>query len=148
MKLFRTLLVLVLSFLIMWSPIFISIFLILARNFLAYLNISSTMFFWMVTFTMTTSALNPILYSVCQFKSSWRRLCCSCEVAPCGRGWTQGIHSLLSSLSHQIEDLNIKHTAHSHVWLILINDTQYTSHVRYNICLLIKLLSRWISLIF
>ncbi|XP_027134316.1 free fatty acid receptor 4 [Larimichthys crocea] len=86
MKLFRTLLVLVLSFLIMWSPIFISIFLILARNFLAYLNISSTMFFWMVTFTMTTSALNPILYSVCQFKSSWRRLCCSCEVAPCGRG--------------------------------------------------------------
>ncbi|KAM7408675.1 hypothetical protein PAMA_002413 [Pampus argenteus] len=81
-KLFRTLLVLVLSFLIMWSPIFIITFLLLVRNFLGYPYISSTMFFWVVTFTLTNSALNPILYSVCQFKNSWRRLCCSSVVAP------------------------------------------------------------------
>ncbi|XP_070697684.1 free fatty acid receptor 4-like [Pempheris klunzingeri] len=82
MKLFRTLLVLVLSFLIMWSPIFIVTFLILARNFLGHPYVTSTMFFWVVTFTMINSALNPILYSVCQFKSGWRRLCCRSVVAP------------------------------------------------------------------
>ncbi|XP_036979830.1 free fatty acid receptor 4-like [Acanthopagrus latus] len=97
MKLFRTLLVLVLSFVIMWSPIFIITFIILARNFLGHLNVSSTMFFWVVTFTLANSALNPILYSVCQFKNGWRRLCCGSEVAPlrkapCGNGRTQGIH--------------------------------------------------------
>uniref|UniRef100_A0A667WPJ7 Free fatty acid receptor 4 n=1 Tax=Myripristis murdjan TaxID=586833 RepID=A0A667WPJ7_9TELE len=81
-KLFRTLLVLMLSFLIMWSPIFILTFLILARNFHDHLFISSTMFFWVVTFTLANSALNPILYSVCQFKNGWRRLCCGTVVAP------------------------------------------------------------------
>lgn len=97
MKLFRTLLVLVLSFLIMWSPIFIITFIILARNFLGHLDVSSTTFFWVITFTLANSALNPILYSVCQFKNGWRRLCCGSEVAPlrkgpCGNGQTQGIH--------------------------------------------------------
>uniref|UniRef100_A0A671YAW6 Free fatty acid receptor 4 n=1 Tax=Sparus aurata TaxID=8175 RepID=A0A671YAW6_SPAAU len=97
MKLFRTLLVLVLSFLIMWSPIFIITFIILARNFLGHLDVSSTTFFWVITFTLANSALNPILYSVCQFKHGWRRLCCGSEVAPlrkgpCGNGRTQGIH--------------------------------------------------------
>ncbi|XP_074502022.1 free fatty acid receptor 4-like [Sebastes fasciatus] len=97
MKLFRTLLVIVLSFLIMWSPIFIITFLILARNFLGHLDVSSTMFFWVMTFTMANSALNPILYSVCQFKSGWRRFCCGSVVAPlkkgpCGSSRTQGIH--------------------------------------------------------
>ncbi|XP_035801186.1 free fatty acid receptor 4-like [Amphiprion ocellaris] len=82
MKLFRTMLVLVLSFLIMWSPIFIITFLILARNYLGQIHVSSTMFFWVVTFTLANSALNPILYSVCQFKSSWRKFCCSSMVAP------------------------------------------------------------------
>ncbi|XP_054456727.1 free fatty acid receptor 4-like [Anoplopoma fimbria] len=82
MKLFRTLLVLMFSFLIMWSPIFIINFLIVARNFLAHLNVSSTMFFWVATFTLANSAINPILYSVCQFKNSWRRFCCGSVVAP------------------------------------------------------------------
>ncbi|XP_051271457.1 free fatty acid receptor 4-like isoform X1 [Dicentrarchus labrax] len=86
MKLFRTLLVLVLSFLIMWSPIFIITFLILARNFIGHLDVSSTMFFWVVTFTLANSALNPILYSVCQFKNSWCRLCCGSEIAPMRKG--------------------------------------------------------------
>lgn len=96
MKLFRTLLVLMLSFLIMWSPIFINMFLILARNFLGHLYISSTMFFWVVTFTLANSALNPILYSVCQFKCGWRRLRCGSAVVPlrkepCGSGRLQRI---------------------------------------------------------
>ncbi|XP_044069676.1 free fatty acid receptor 4-like [Siniperca chuatsi] len=96
MKLFRTLLVLVLSFLIMWSPVFIITFLILARNFLGDLCVSSTMFFWVVTFTLANSALNPILYSLCQFKNGWRRLCCGSVVAPlrkgpCGSGRMQRI---------------------------------------------------------
>lgn len=96
-KLFRTLLVLVLSFLIMWSPIFIITFLILARNFLGHLHVTSTMFFWVVTFTLANSALNPILYSVCQFKNSWRRLCCGSVVTPlrkgsCARGRTRVMH--------------------------------------------------------
>lgn len=85
-RLFRTLLVLVLSFLIMWSPIFIITFFILARNFRGHLQVSSTMFFWVVTFTLANSALNPILYSVCQFKNSWRRLCCGSVVTPLRKG--------------------------------------------------------------
>lgn len=86
MKLFRTLLVLVLSFLIMWSPIFLITFLILVRNFIGYLYVSSTMFFWVVTLTLANSALNPILYSVCQFKNIWRRLCYGSAVAPLRKG--------------------------------------------------------------
>nr|XP_020458959.1 free fatty acid receptor 4 [Monopterus albus] len=82
MKLFRTLLVLVLSFFIMWSPIFIITLLILARNFLSHLYVSSTMFFWVVTFTLTNSALNPILYSVCLFRNRWGKLCSSSAVVP------------------------------------------------------------------
>ncbi|TDH01318.1 hypothetical protein EPR50_G00178860 [Perca flavescens] len=97
MKLFRTLLVLVLSFLIMWCPIFIITFLILARNFLDHLDVSSTIFFWVVTFTLANSALNPILYSVCQFKNAWRRFCCGSVIVPLRKGprssgQVQGIH--------------------------------------------------------
>uniref|UniRef100_A0A3Q1GUV1 Free fatty acid receptor 4 n=1 Tax=Acanthochromis polyacanthus TaxID=80966 RepID=A0A3Q1GUV1_9TELE len=84
MKLFRTILVLVLSFLIMWSPIFIITFLILARNYLGQIHVSSTMFFWVVTFTLANSALNPILYSVCQFKSSCEELCFYKKSNHCG----------------------------------------------------------------
>lgn len=109
MKLFRTLLVLVLSFLIMWSPIFIITFLILARNFLGYLYVSSTMFFWVVTFTLANSALNPILYSVCHFKNIWRKLCCGSAVVPlrkwtCGTARTWEMCLRLSWLFNQRED--------------------------------------------
>uniref|UniRef100_A0A3B4G0A0 Free fatty acid receptor 4 n=1 Tax=Pundamilia nyererei TaxID=303518 RepID=A0A3B4G0A0_9CICH len=61
MKLFRTMLVLMLSFLVMWSPIFIIFFVILAHNIQGHIYVSSTMFFWVVTFTLANSALNPIL---------------------------------------------------------------------------------------
>ncbi|KAK5908523.1 hypothetical protein CgunFtcFv8_016572 [Champsocephalus gunnari] len=97
MRLFRTLLVLVLSFLIMWSPIFITTSLILARNFLGHLEVSSAMFFWVVTFTLVNSALNPILYSVFQFKYRCRRFCYRSVVSPLrkalrGSGRTQEMH--------------------------------------------------------
>ncbi|KAL1006917.1 hypothetical protein UPYG_G00078870 [Umbra pygmaea] len=81
-KLFRTLFILMLAFLIMWSPIFIITFIILARNFQGHLFVSSTIFFWVMTFTLTNSALNPILYSMFQFRHSWRRLFCVTEVVP------------------------------------------------------------------
>ncbi|XP_062320574.1 free fatty acid receptor 4-like [Osmerus eperlanus] len=83
-KIFRTLFVLMLSFFIMWSPIFIITFLILMRNFQS-LYVTSTMFFWVVTFTLANSALNPILYSLCQFRHGWRRLCCVSMVTPMKR---------------------------------------------------------------
>ncbi|XP_076827685.1 free fatty acid receptor 4-like [Brachyhypopomus gauderio] len=76
-KLFRTLLVLVVSFFIMWTPIFVVTFLILIRNFHANLPITSSVFFWVVTFTMANSAINPILYSVCHLRNSWHKICCA-----------------------------------------------------------------------
>ncbi|XP_026046716.1 free fatty acid receptor 4 [Astatotilapia calliptera] len=90
MKLFRTMLVLMLSFLVMWSPIFIIFFVILAHNIQGHIYVSSTMFFWVVTFTLANSALNPILYSVCQFKNSWRKRCCGSVVFPVRKRPTSG----------------------------------------------------------
>ncbi|XP_051883710.1 LOW QUALITY PROTEIN: free fatty acid receptor 4-like [Pristis pectinata] len=69
--LFRTLLVLMISFFIMWTPIVLIIFLILAQNFKRDLLLSSTWFFWVCTFTFTNSAVNPILYGASQFKAKW-----------------------------------------------------------------------------
>ncbi|XP_035760695.1 free fatty acid receptor 4-like [Neolamprologus brichardi] len=90
MKLFRTMLVLMLSFLVTWSPIFIIFFIILAHNIQGHIYVSSTMFFWVVTFTLANSALNPILYSVCQFKNSWRKRCCGSVVFPVRKRPTSG----------------------------------------------------------
>ncbi|XP_066549738.1 free fatty acid receptor 4-like [Amia ocellicauda] len=75
-KLFRTLFLLMVSFFLMWSPIFVATFLILIRNFQGHLHISSTMFFWVIAFTFANSALNPILYSIHQFRHHWRRSLC------------------------------------------------------------------------
>ncbi|XP_067858563.1 free fatty acid receptor 4-like [Heptranchias perlo] len=74
--LFRTLLVLMISFFIMWTPIFLIIFLILAQNFKRDLFLSSTWFFWVCTFTFANSAVNPILYGATQFKGEWRHVLC------------------------------------------------------------------------
>ncbi|XP_029465756.1 free fatty acid receptor 4 [Rhinatrema bivittatum] len=73
-KLFRTLLALMISFFIMWSPIVITVLLILVRNIKKDFNISSSLFFWIVTFTFCNSALNPVLYDVHQFKDEWRNV--------------------------------------------------------------------------
>ncbi|KAL7841843.1 hypothetical protein SRHO_G00255340 [Serrasalmus rhombeus] len=78
-RLFRTLLILMVSFFVMWSPIFIFTFLILVRNLHMEIPITPTMFFWVVTFTMANSALNPVLYSIYQLRHSWQKLCCAKE---------------------------------------------------------------------
>ncbi|NXS69093.1 FFAR4 protein, partial [Pandion haliaetus] len=50
-KLFRALFVLMISFFIMWSPIIITILLILVQNYKQDLNILPSVFFWIVLFT-------------------------------------------------------------------------------------------------
>ncbi|XP_053442350.1 free fatty acid receptor 4 [Nycticebus coucang] len=76
-RLFRTLFLLMVSFFIMWSPIIISILLILIQNFKQDLVIWPSLFFWIVAFTFANSALNPILYNMALFRNEWRKvLCC------------------------------------------------------------------------
>ncbi|XP_060697765.1 free fatty acid receptor 4-like [Hemiscyllium ocellatum] len=78
--LFRTLLLLMISFFIMWAPVSLVIFLILAQNFKKDLLLTSTLFFWICTFTLTNSAVNPILYGATQFKGEWRQMLCFCHL--------------------------------------------------------------------
>ncbi|NXG15440.1 FFAR4 protein, partial [Grallaria varia] len=77
-KLFRALLLLMISFFIMWSPIVVIIFLILVQNF-KDLNILPSVFFWIMLFTFTNSAVNPILYNVAHFRRKCQEilLCCT-----------------------------------------------------------------------
>ncbi|XP_003783832.1 free fatty acid receptor 4 [Otolemur garnettii] len=76
-RLFRTLFLLMVSFFIMWSPIIITILLILIQNFKQDLVIWPSLFFWVVAFTFANSALNPILYNMALFRNEWRKvLCC------------------------------------------------------------------------
>ncbi|XP_068955361.1 free fatty acid receptor 4 [Petaurus breviceps papuanus] len=81
-KLFRTLLVLMVSFFIMWSPIIITIFLILMQNFQQDLVIWPSLFFWIIVFTFANSAVNPILYSASHFQKEWWRGLFSCSLLP------------------------------------------------------------------
>nr|AFK25177.1 omega-3 fatty acid receptor 1-like transcript variant 1 [Anas platyrhynchos] len=67
-KLFRALIVLMISFFIMWSPIIIIIFLILVQNYKQDLNILPSVFFWIVLFTFANSVVNPVLYNVAHFR--------------------------------------------------------------------------------
>ncbi|XP_072481597.1 free fatty acid receptor 4 [Notamacropus eugenii] len=81
-KLFRTLLLLMVSFFIMWSPIMIAIFLILIQNFQQDLVIWPSLFFWIIVFTLANSAVNPILYSASNFQKEWWRVLFSCSSLP------------------------------------------------------------------
>ncbi|XP_004427899.1 PREDICTED: free fatty acid receptor 4 [Ceratotherium simum simum] len=72
-RLFRTLFLLMVSFFIMWSPIIITILLILIQNFKQDLVIWPTVFFWVVAFTFANSAVNPILYNMSLFRNEWRK---------------------------------------------------------------------------
>ncbi|XP_005144105.1 free fatty acid receptor 4 isoform X3 [Melopsittacus undulatus] len=78
-KLFRTLIVLMISFFIMWSPIIIIILLILVQNYKQDLIIFPSVFFWIVLFTFANSAVNPILYNVAHFRRKCQEifLCCT-----------------------------------------------------------------------
>ncbi|XP_069316273.1 free fatty acid receptor 4 [Eulemur rufifrons] len=75
-RLFRTLFLLMVSFFIMWSPIIITILLILIQSFKQDLVIWPSLFFWVVAFTFSNSALNPILYNMTLFRNEWRKVFC------------------------------------------------------------------------
>uniref|UniRef100_A0A8C8ZM80 Free fatty acid receptor 4 n=1 Tax=Prolemur simus TaxID=1328070 RepID=A0A8C8ZM80_PROSS len=75
-RLFRTLFLLMVSFFIMWSPIIITILLILIQSFKQDLVIWPSLFFWVVAFTFSNSALNPILYNMALFRNEWRKVFC------------------------------------------------------------------------
>ncbi|XP_051779719.1 free fatty acid receptor 4-like [Erpetoichthys calabaricus] len=84
LKLFRTLLLLMVSFFLTWSPIFITMFLILLRNFQSGLLVSSSLFFWVVVFTFSSTILNPVLYGVSHFRAKqFRSFCCFTVVPRC-----------------------------------------------------------------
>ncbi|XP_057592343.1 free fatty acid receptor 4 isoform X2 [Hippopotamus amphibius kiboko] len=72
-RLFRTLFLLMVSFFIMWSPIIITILLILVQNFNQNLVIWPSLFFWVVAFTFANSAVNPILYNMSLFRNELRK---------------------------------------------------------------------------
>ncbi|XP_017353660.1 free fatty acid receptor 4 [Cebus imitator] len=75
-RLFRTLFLLMISFFIMWSPIIITILLILIQNFKQDLVIWPSLFFWVVAFTFANSALNPILYNMTLCRNEWKKIFC------------------------------------------------------------------------
>lgn len=81
-KLFQTLLLLMISFIIMWSPICITIFLILAQQLQPDVQMSSTVFFWVMTFTFGNSILNPVLYNLSHFKKKCLQIFCCCASYP------------------------------------------------------------------
>ncbi|KAL8187132.1 UNVERIFIED_CONTAM: hypothetical protein K2H54_034118 [Gekko kuhli] len=77
-RLLRTLFVLMISFFIMWSPIIITILLILVNRFEPDVAILPSVFFWIMAFTFANSVVNPVLYNVVHFRRQWRRafFCC------------------------------------------------------------------------
>ncbi|XP_034286311.1 free fatty acid receptor 4 isoform X3 [Pantherophis guttatus] len=78
-KLFRTLFLLMISFFVMWSPIIITILLILVQKFQPDVNIASFVFFWIMAFTFSNSIVNPVLYNIVQFKHGWRQIFFCCQ---------------------------------------------------------------------
>ncbi|KAM9323792.1 free fatty acid receptor 4 [Gastrophryne carolinensis] len=80
-KLFRTLLILMISFFITWTPVFIVVLLILTHNLDKTFQLSPTCFFWIVTFTFCNSIVNPVLYNINLLRNKcWRVVfCCSDE---------------------------------------------------------------------
>uniref|UniRef100_A0A8B9P6V9 Free fatty acid receptor 4 n=1 Tax=Apteryx owenii TaxID=8824 RepID=A0A8B9P6V9_APTOW len=85
-KLFRALFVLMISFFIMWSPIIITIFLILVQNYKQDLHILPSVFFWIMTFTFANSAVNPILYNVAHFRRKCQEILLCCTGSPVRNG--------------------------------------------------------------
>ncbi|NXL87972.1 FFAR4 protein, partial [Alectura lathami] len=85
-KLFRALIILMISFFIMWSPIIIIIFLILVQNYKQDLNILPSVFFWTVLFTFANSAVNPVLYNVPLFRRKCQEILFCCTGNPGRKG--------------------------------------------------------------
>ncbi|XP_064000777.1 free fatty acid receptor 4 isoform X2 [Pogoniulus pusillus] len=85
-KLFRALILLMISFFIMWSPIMITIILILVQNYKQDLSILPSVFFWIVLFTFANSAVNPILYNVAHFRRKCEEILLCCTGIPLRHG--------------------------------------------------------------
>ncbi|NXL45356.1 FFAR4 protein, partial [Podilymbus podiceps] len=85
-KLFRALFVLMISFFIMWSPIIITILLILVQNYRQDLSILPSVFFWIMLFTFANSAVNPILYNVAHFRRKCQEILLCCTGNPVRHG--------------------------------------------------------------
>ncbi|XP_014821505.1 PREDICTED: free fatty acid receptor 4 isoform X2 [Calidris pugnax] len=85
-KLFRALFVLMISFFIMWSPIMITILLILVQSNTEDFKISPSVFFWIILFTFANSALNPILYNIAHFRRKCQEIFLCCTRSPAGHG--------------------------------------------------------------
>ncbi|KAJ7324142.1 hypothetical protein JRQ81_017162 [Phrynocephalus forsythii] len=81
-KLLRTLFILMVSFFVMWSPIIITILLILVHNFKTDMDIVPSFFFWVMVFTFSNTVLNPILYNAAHFRREWRKICFCCPDPP------------------------------------------------------------------
>ncbi|XP_040217706.1 free fatty acid receptor 4 [Rana temporaria] len=80
-KLFRTLFLLMISFFVMWTPVFIIVLLLLVQNLDNNFHLSPTCFFWIILFTFCNSIVNPILYNMNLFRQKWWQIifCCSSE---------------------------------------------------------------------
>ncbi|XP_063819823.1 free fatty acid receptor 4 [Pseudophryne corroboree] len=78
-KLFRTLFILMISFFIMWTPVFMIVLLLLVQNLDNSFILSPKVFFWILLFTFSNSIVNPILYNINLFKKKWWRIIFCCE---------------------------------------------------------------------
>ncbi|XP_018414181.1 PREDICTED: free fatty acid receptor 4 [Nanorana parkeri] len=80
-KLFRTLFLLMISFFVMWTPVFIMVLLLLIQNLDIDFRLSPTCFFWISLFTFCNSIVNPVLYNINLCRQKWCQIvfCCSTE---------------------------------------------------------------------
>ncbi|KAG8543489.1 hypothetical protein GDO81_024552 [Engystomops pustulosus] len=73
-RLFRTLFILMISFFVMWTPVFIIVLLLLLHNLKENFILSPTVFFWITLFTFCNSIVNPILYNINLLRQKWWRV--------------------------------------------------------------------------
>ncbi|KAM5140788.1 free fatty acid receptor 4 [Mantella aurantiaca] len=80
-KLFRTLFILMISFFVMWTPVFIIVLLLLIQNLDLGFHLSPTCFFWIILLTFCNSVVNPILYNINLCRQKWWQIlfCCNSE---------------------------------------------------------------------
>ncbi|XP_068114832.1 free fatty acid receptor 4 [Hyperolius riggenbachi] len=82
-KLFRTLFILMISFFVMWTPVFVVVLLILLQNLDEDFVLSPTAFFWISVFTFSNSIVNPVLYNLNLFRQNWWQVLFCCNPEEC-----------------------------------------------------------------
>ncbi|XP_056385528.1 free fatty acid receptor 4 [Hyla sarda] len=73
-RLFRTLFILMISFFVMWTPVFIIVLLLLLHNLTNHFVLPPMVFFWITVFTFCNSIVNPILYNINLLRQKWWRV--------------------------------------------------------------------------